>query len=300
MARAVIEIGAETTSLLVAATEDGRLKPVLERRRQLIATRLGSRALTTLVESEAALAREAGAGSVLIAVAPELKGSHLCRGLRRRLNSVGLGPVQTLTAAERGALAFIGITSTAAWTAGEIAVAGGDIGGDAGAVSVVEIGPAATTIAVGKEGGRPQWWASRPLHAGRLRQSALRADPPSTADQTLALELARRQLATLKPPRCDEALLAGPGAGLLELLCGQRIDAETCRRAADRISHQLSEMVAARLDIEPAAARQLPGHLAIAQATSELIGQPLRIAHGGLAEGILVQQATEVGSHEPA
>lgn len=283
--RAVIEIGAETTGMLVAAAEDGRLKPLLERRQRLVAARLGTRALTTIVEAEAQRAREAGAASIVVAIAPELKGSHLARGLQRRLRVAGLGPVRILTPAERGALVFLGATAR---------VPGSE------PVCVVEIGSAATTFAVGRPGQRPQWWASRPLNAGRLLRAGLRGDPPSAVEQTMARELVRRQLATLKLPAGTGAFLAGPSAGLLALLCGERIDTETCRRAASQLTGLLSEMIAARLDIEPAAARQLPALLAISEVAGELVGRPLRAVHGGLAEGLLFDRAAEIGSHEPA
>lgn len=291
MARAVIEIGAETTSLLVAEAEDGSLKPLLERRQRLTAMRLGASALTTVIESEADRARQAGADSVVVTVAPELKGSHLYRGLERRLGNAGLGPLQVLTPAERGALSFLAIASER--RAADEGVAAAD------PVAVIEIGATATTLAVGSP-PRPRWWASRPLHTDRLRQSLLRSDPPSPGEMQVALEFARQQLATLKPPSCRDAYLGGPDSGLLALLLGDRIDIAACQRASEVLSVQLSEIVAARLGIDPQAAQLLPAMVVIVQAAIELIGQPLRVAHAGVAEGLLLKQDQEVGSHEPA
>lgn len=290
MVRAVIEIGAAATSMLVAASEDGRLRPVLERRLDLVATRLGARALASVVASEAALAREAGAASVLITLAPELRGSHLSRSLERRLQSAGLGPVHKLTAAERGTLSFRGVTTPFVDPAE----------GGKGAICVVELGTNATALAVGASGQRPRWWASRPLHAERLLQSALRSDPPAPVDQVAAFELARSELSTLKPPAFRQTLISGPEARLLALLCGERIDSDACERAADRLGSRLSEIVAAELGIDPAEARRLPALLAIVRAAGELIGFPLRTTHGGLAEGLMLREAETVGSHEPA
>lgn len=290
VARAVIEIGAERTSLLVAESEADGLTPLLERHQDLVAARLGARVLASVVESEAALARQAGATSLHILVSPELRGSHLSRGLERRLQASGLGAPRMLTAVERGGLAFRGATSTLNPPAGA----------GSATVAVVEVGMTATTFAVGRPGRRPHWWASRPLNGPRLVQAALRADPPSQADQTVGLEFARAQLATLKPPSCDRALLGGRNAGLLALLCGETIDAEACRRAGGELSGQLSEIVAARLDIAPPRARRLPALLTIAQAAGELLAQPLKVAHGGLAEGFLIHQAERIGSHERA
>lgn len=276
--------------MLVAAAENGRVVPVLERRQDLPAVRLGARTMATLIEAEAALAREFGADSVTVALAPELKGSHLARGLRQRLSLAGLGPVVEFSPAERGRISFGGITAATA--------AGGE---PAGEVALVEIEESATNFAVGRAGERPRWWASRPLLPRRLLGSVLRGDPPGAREFEVGLSMARRHLATLKPPRCESACIAGPDAGLLALACGERIDRESLRRAERLVGDRLSEIVAAQLEIEPAAARRLPALLVIARAAAELLGQPLLVARGGLPEGLVLSGAeSEVGSHEPA
>lgn len=285
--RAVIEIGSEVTSLLVASTEEGKIRPLLERRQELVAARMGARALSAIVQAEAATAREVGAESVAVMIEPELRGSHLVRGLDRHLHSAGLGPFRTPTAAERGSLTFRGATAEFAASA------------PSSEIAVVELARHVTAIAVGRPGMRPRWWAARPLHGSRLLQTALRNDPPTLAEYEVALGFARRELANLKPPSSRQAVLIGADASLVALACGDFVDAVTCERARMRFGH-LSEISAAQLGVSLSVGRRLPAALAIVQAVSELLGHPVRIVHGGSAEGLLLSEAEEVGAGGPA
>lgn len=296
VARAVIEIGAEATSLLVASTEEGNLVPLLERRQALIAARLGARALTTVVESEVEIARRAGAESVQVLVDPELRGSHLLRGLERRLRPLGLGPIAAPTGTERAALVYrAALARLPEPAAGE---AESRPAGGAAEVTVVEMGLKATTIAAGKRARGPSWWAARPLHSTRLMTAALRGDPPSLSERAVALDLTRRQLANLKPPRSRHALLVGSDAALVALACGEQVDAATCEEARSYFGGMLSEIGAAQLGIELSAGRRLPAALTVAQAVCELLDQPVRIVPAGPAEGVLLNDPREVDADE--
>ena len=297
VARAVIEIGSEATSLLVASTQEGRITPLLERRQRLTATRLGARALAAVVESEAAIAGEAGAESVTVMVEPELRGSHLARGLDRRLRAAGFGPLRVPTAAERGSLTFRGATAGLAGASAATESGSADLAAVAGAeVTVVEVGNAATTIAVGPPAGRPLWWSARPLSCARLMRTALRGDPPAPEHHLVALELARSRLSNLKPPAGRQVLLIGPDASLVALACGEAIDVAACERARSRYGLNLSEITAAQLGVEPPLGRRLPAALAIVQAVCELLDAPARIVHAGPAEGLLLNESEEVGA----
>lgn len=297
MLQAVIDIGSEATSVLVASTAGGRVTPVLERHHSVLAARAGARGMTALVEREAAVAGEAGADAITVLLAPEMRGGHLSRGLTRRLDALGLGPVRVLTTAQRSRLCFRGATASA--VAGReapsaVPAARPVIGGAAdGQVAVVELGDAFVSFAVGKPGGRVEWLASRPLHSRRLVTAAMHTDPPTRAEQTAAAGIARRDVGNLKPPAVDEALMTGADARLLALVCGERIDDQACARARRAIDGRISEIVSAQFEIGLTAARRLPGALAVAEACAALLARPLRIVHGGHAEGVLLANLKE-------
>ena len=277
-----MEIGSEATRLLFATVEGGEVRPHFERRLELSPARLGVRGLATRVEAEYDLARQSGAEKIHVMLAPELSRGQLTRGLRRRLESTGIGPPRLLTAAERGRLVFLGAT---AGVRPQFSTHGGALG-------VVELDPSFTAISVGREGQTARWWSSRPLSSRSLSEAFLRGDPPSGSELGVALEAAREGLSNLKPPRCTRILLTGSDASLLALACGLEIDGVGCDRALDLYAGRFSEILASHFDLAPHIARRIPAALLVAKAVGELLGEPLQIVHGGAAEGLLLSATT--------
>lgn len=290
MAQAVIDIGSETTSVLVAETDGGRISPLWESRYPMLPSLVGARGLAEFVAREAAGVDAAGAELISVLLAPEMKGGHLSRGLARRLDVLELGPLRSLTTAERSKLSFIGATTPA------ITASSSQCTNVQNRTAVVDLGDAFVSLAVGEAGSRPDWIASRPTNARELTRTTLRSDPPTLSEQIAAAEIVGRQLGNLMPPTVDSALLTGADAGLLALVCGKSIDAKACAMARRAIDGRLSEIVSAQFEIDLLGARRLPGLIVLVEAFVDLLGQPLQVVHGGHIEGVLLTDRQEVES----
>jgi hypothetical protein len=286
VAEAVIDIGSETTSVLVATTDAGRIKPVWERRYPMLASVAGARSLAEFVAREGLAAREAGAETLHVLLAPELRAGQMSRNLARRLQALGFGPLRSLTTAERSRLCFLGATACLA--------ADPTTAAPEKRTAVIDLGDAFTSLAVGLPGKSPDWIASRPLNARHLTKSVMPSDPPPLHEQIAAADTARRQLSNLMPPAVETVLVTGADAGLLALVFGETIDTRSCAVVRRAIDGRLSEIVSAQFEIDLLAARRLPGLLAIVEAFTELLGRPLKVVHGGHAEGVLLHDRQEV------
>lgn len=274
----VIDIGTNTTRLLVADVSGGRLRRKLERRHFLSAVSdEGAEALPTLLEREAAIARDAGAEALLSAGTAALRGSRLARDLGRVCARIGAGRLRILSPGEEAALAFLGAT---ACEPGEVP----------DPVAVVDVGGGSTEVAVGTPGEPPAWWASRPVGSRRLTDRALRSDPPSRDQLAAARNAAARRFVGVEPPAAELALAVGGGTTSLRRISGGRLDRRTIGELQERLCSAPSEDLARELGLAPQRVRLLPAALAVLEAVCELLPEPLRIAHGGAREGLALER----------
>src|SRR3954467_10557293 len=178
-----IDIGTNTTRVLVADARDGRLIEVLQRR---AFTRLG-RGLTAGgripdagiaenaggVAEQLALAEQAGARHIRTVATAVIRSAvnreEFCRAMREH----GGVEVCVLDGEEEARLAFLGATRTL----GEPLD---------GRVAVVDVGGGSTEIAIGTLEGGVEWAASFPFGSGFLADAYLGGDPPC-ADELAAV-----------------------------------------------------------------------------------------------------------------
>lgn len=274
----VIDIGTNTTRLMVAEVREGRLRSKLERRHFLSATSPGSAdALPALLEREAAIAREAGADQLLVAGTAALRGSRAARTLGRVCARIDAGELRILSGAQEAALAFRGAT-------------GCEPGELPDSVAVVDVGGGSTEVAVGAPGERPEWWASRPVGSRKLTEQALRSDPPSRDQLAAARNAAARRFVGVEPPECELALAVGGGTTSLRRISGGSLDRPRITELLERLGSATSESLAAELGLVPERVRLLPAALAVLEAVCELLPEPLRIAHGGVREGLALER----------
>lgn len=279
----VIDIGTNTTRLLVAEVEGGSLEPLLERRhfaspdseRQALGERLGA-----LVEAEARQARELGARELVVVGTAALR-DGADEGLRRACRSAADEELRVLSEREEAELAFLGAT------AGETS---------AGEVAVADVGGGSTQLAVGKGGGRPSWWVSRRLGSRILTQEAFGSDPPTEAELRRGGSMAAAMLDGLRPPPFEQALAVSGGAASLRRLCGETLDGETVRGTLDVLTAAPAEEKGIELGLAPERVRLMPAALLILAAIGELLGTGLRIARGGMREGLALVRAEELAA----
>jgi exopolyphosphatase/guanosine-5'-triphosphate,3'-diphosphate pyrophosphatase len=283
-----IDIGTNTTRVLVAEARDGHLTEVLQRRSF---TRLG-RGLAPggaipaariaenagVVAEQVALAEQAGAQAIravataCIRVAPNR--DEFCRAMREH----GGVEVSVLEGEEEARLAFLGATRTLPERLD-------------GRVAVVDVGGGSSEIAIGTVDGGVQWWESFAFGSGFLADAYLGNDPPSAAQLDEVRYHAQPVLGGVRPPPVDVAVAVGGSAASLRRLVGDVLGHDSLARALGELTRGPAAEVAARFDLDPQRVRLMPAGLLALEAAGRLLDRPLHIARGGLREGVLLDLA---------
>jgi exopolyphosphatase / guanosine-5'-triphosphate,3'-diphosphate pyrophosphatase len=283
-----IDIGSNTTRVLVADASDGRLREVLQRR---AFTRIGKglqpgaeiprakiEEVAAVVASHRELAEAAGAHPVRTVATAAIR----CAANRDEFVEVvgerGGVEVTILEGEEEARLAFVGATRTLGRPLD-------------GVIGVVDVGGGSTEIAVGTVADGVSWWASFRLGSGHLADEYLRSDPPSAADLRAMGAHAAGVFAELEVPRPDAAVAVGGSAASLRRLVGDVLDRHSLARALEALTSGPATDVAARFELDPQRVRLMPAGLLALEAAGLALRQPLQIARGGLREGVLLDLA---------
>ncbi|MDA0181596.1 hypothetical protein OJ997_14925 [Solirubrobacter phytolaccae] len=283
-----IDIGTNTTRVLVADAREGRLTEVLQRR---AFTRLG-RGLTPggaipaariaenagVVAEQVALAEQAGAQSIRTVATACIRVAANREEFCRAMLEHGGVQVSVLDGEEEARLAFLGATKTLEQPL-------------AGRVAVVDVGGGSTEIAIGTVDGGVEWWRSLAFGSGFLADAYLGDDPPSRDQLDEVRFHASQMLADIDPPPVDVAVAVGGSAASLRRLVGDVLGHESLERALRELTTGPAVDVAARFALDPQRVRLMPAGLLALEATGQLLGQPLHIARGGLREGVLLDLA---------
>ena len=133
------------------------------------------------------------------------------------------------------------------------------------------------------------WSASLRIGSGFLADSYLRSDPPSISE----LDAVRRHVEGcfegLEPPQPQLAVAVGGTAASLRRLLGAELEHETLERGIRVLSSSTVAEVAERFELDPVRVRLLPAGILVLEALSDLLRMPLRIARGGLREGVILE-----------
>ncbi len=286
MRRACIDIGSNTTRLLVAESDGERL---LEVHQERSFTRIGQdqrsdgmisaaklAEVVQVVAGQLQSARDLGAVDVrAVATASIRRAANGDQLIGAIAHECGLA-VKVLSEQEEARLAFVG----AARTLGHVPA--GDLG-------VVDVGGGSSEIAVGRAPDQVNWSVSFPVGSGEIADRCLRSDPPSPAELERARLRVSEALAGVTVPRPAEAVAVGGSAASLRRLAGSRLDQEGFRRAFGLLSSERTTDLARRFALDRERVRLLPAGLVILQAVSGLFGAALEIGCGGVREGVLLE-----------
>jgi exopolyphosphatase/guanosine-5'-triphosphate,3'-diphosphate pyrophosphatase len=280
MVCACVDIGTNTTRVLVADVRDGRLAEVLQQR---VFTRIGTASeippakideVAHVVAEQVRLASSAGAEHIRIVATACIRAA-----VNRDEFLAGMTEdVEILDGDEEARLAFLGATTTL----------GKEL---AGVVGVVDVGGGSTEIAVGTMAGGVDWSASFLVGSGGLAERYLRSDPPAAAELDAVREHAGDVLATRRFPSVEEAVAVGGSAASLRRLVGDALDPTSLRGALDTLCAGPCAQVARELTLDPERVRLLPAGIVILGVAAERLGRPLQIGRGGLREGLLLDMA---------
>jgi exopolyphosphatase / guanosine-5'-triphosphate,3'-diphosphate pyrophosphatase len=285
-----IDIGSNTTRVLVADASDGRLREVLQRR---AFTRIGKglqhgaeiprakiEEVAAVVASHRELAEAAGAHPVRTVATAAIR----CAANRDEFVQVvgerGGVEVTILEGEEEARLAFVGATRTLGRALD-------------GVIGVVDVGGGSTEIAIGTVAGGVSWWTSFRLGSGHLADEYLRSDPPTAADLRAMARHAAGVFGEVEVPRPDAAVAVGGSAASLRRLVGDVLDRHSLARALEALTSGPAEDVAAHFGLDPQRVRLMPAGLLALEAAGRALHQPLQIARGGLREGVVLDLAAK-------
>ena len=283
---AAIDIGSNTTRVLVAEPQEGQLRKVMEQRAY---TQIGA---DTKRDGSMSKEKIAEVGEVVAhsdqarARARRRGDPHRCDGsdprrLRtrkkavRKLEEIAGVEIDVLSEEEEGRLAFVGATKTL----------GHPVEGDIG---VVDVGGGSSEIILGTVADGVDWVKSFQIGSGALTDDFLTSDPPSASEIRKLRDHIDDFFDGVEVPKPDQAVAVGGSATSLRTLVGSVLEYETLERGVRVLAGDPVDDVAKRFELDPRRVRILPAGVLLLEKLSELLGQPLQIGKGGLREGIIL------------
>jgi exopolyphosphatase / guanosine-5'-triphosphate,3'-diphosphate pyrophosphatase len=284
---ACIDIGSNTTRVLVADLEDGGLREVLQRR---AFTRLGKGLkggeiprekideVARVVAEQRLLIEQLGADAMRVVATAAIRAAANQDEFAAAMRDGGGVDVEILDGKEEARLAFLGATRTLGRSL-------------EGSVGVVDVGGGSTELAIGTVPEGATWSESFRVGSGLLTDAYRRSDPPSVADLHAMREHAQGVFEGLALPAIDAAVAVGGSAASLRRLVGAELGPESLQRAMLVLSSDPADEVARRFSIDRERVILMPAGLSVLDAASHALGRPLQIGRGGLREGILLELA---------
>jgi exopolyphosphatase / guanosine-5'-triphosphate,3'-diphosphate pyrophosphatase len=280
-----IDIGSNTTRLLVAEPEEGQLRKVMEQRAY---TRIGKGAnkkgkitaekiaeVAEVVTTQVRLAREMGAEVVkTVATAAIREAKNRDKVIKEIEEAAGV-EVEVLGEKEEGRFAFIGATKSLGHPV-------------EGTVAVVDVGGGSSEVVYGTVAGGVSDVRSFKIGSGSLAEDHLESDPPSASEIRALRDHISDFFEDVELEHPDQAVAVGGSATSLRTLVGAVLEYETLERAVRVLSSDEIADVAKRFELDSRRVTLLPAGVLLLEKFSELLGQPLQIGRGGLREGIIL------------
>jgi exopolyphosphatase/guanosine-5'-triphosphate,3'-diphosphate pyrophosphatase len=282
---AAIDIGSNTTRLLVAEPVDGQLKKVMEQRAY---TRIGKaiddegriseekvEEVGDVVSTQVRLAKELGAEEIRAVATAAVREAGNGAEVAEAVGAAAGVPVEILSEAEEGRLSFIGATKTLGHPV-------------EGLVGVVDVGGGSSEVILGTVPGGVQSVRSWPVGSGNLAEELIGSDPPSAAEIRRIRDRIDDIFEGVEIERPAQAVAVGGSATSLRRLVGAVLEYETLERGIRVLCGDPATEVARRFELDPTRVRILPTGVLLLEKLSDLLGQPLQIGKGGLREGVIL------------
>jgi exopolyphosphatase/guanosine-5'-triphosphate,3'-diphosphate pyrophosphatase len=282
---ACVDIGSNTTRLLVAARVGGRTRAVhVERAFVALApaaagAAVGEDAVTrvaAVVARQVAVARRHGARSIHVVGTAAMRTASDRAALVAAVRAATGLDVRILTGEEEARLTFAGALATLDRP-------------PAGIVGVADVGGGSSELIVGSVRAGVTWSCSVPAGSGLLTHRHVRGDPPGSAELDALRTAVAEALGGLDVPPPGLGLAVGGGAVSVARLAGGRLDHAGLERALAVLCSEPAARVAARTGLPLERLRLLPAALLLLAGASRAFGTPLQVAPGGLREGVVLR-----------
>jgi exopolyphosphatase/guanosine-5'-triphosphate,3'-diphosphate pyrophosphatase len=293
---AAIDIGSNTTRVLVAEPQEGQLRKVMEQRAY---TRIGKSSqhngaidaekiaeVAEAVATQVRLAEELGAEGIRTVATAAIREATNREAIVAEITRVAGVPVDVLSEHEEGRLAFLGATKTL----------GHPVQGE---VAVVDVGGGSSEVVVGSASEGLRSVQSFKIGSGSLADDFLSNHPPSPAELRAVREYIAEFFDGIEFEQPGQAVAVGGSATSLRALVGAALEYETLERAIRVLTGAPVADVAKRFELDPRRVRILPTGVLLLEKLSELLGQPLQIGKGGLREGVILDLLNGAANGSP-
>jgi exopolyphosphatase/guanosine-5'-triphosphate,3'-diphosphate pyrophosphatase len=282
---AAIDIGSNTTRLLVAQPLNGQLKKAMEQRAytkinkaldsdgEILAEKIAE--VGEVVATQVRLARELGAAEIRAVATAAVREAGNGAEAAAEIGRVAGVPVDVLSEEDEGRLAFIGATKGLGHPV-------------EGRVGVVDVGGGSTEVILGTVPHGAEEVRSWPVGSGVLANELIGSDPPSASEIRKVRDRIDDIFAGVEFDRPEQAVAVGGSATSLRKLVGAVLEYETLERGIRVLCGEPSAEVARRFELDPERVRILATGVLLLEKVSELLGQPLQIGKGGLREGVIL------------
>ena len=270
----VIDVGSNTTRLLVASAGPKGLDPVetqklrlslgeeIERHGVVSDVHVAS-AAKAVAEMARAARRERVDSLDVFLTAPGRQAGNASELVAALTRAAGV-QARVLTKEEEGTLAYRGAVLTAGIALPE-------------RIAVCDIGGASTEIAVGSPSSDPDWIESVDL--GSVRLTARAGDMASEAEAAFA---------HLEPPTVEAALVVGGSARAARRLVGAELGETELAEALQIVETASPREVADRFGVDRARAQILPAGVVLLAEVQRKLGVTLHVCGGGIREGAVL------------
>jgi exopolyphosphatase/guanosine-5'-triphosphate,3'-diphosphate pyrophosphatase len=282
---AAIDIGSNTTRVLVAEPIDGQLKKVMEQRAYTrINKALGKKGeilpekveeVSEVVATQVRLAQELGAAEIRAVATAAVREASNGEQVAVAVGEAAGVRVDVLSEVEEGRLAFIGATKGLGHPV-------------EGRIGVVDVGGGSTEIIIGTTSGGVEKVRSWRVGSGVLADELITSDPPSAAEIRKVRDRIDDIFEGVEVEHPAQAVAVGGSATSLRRLVGTVLEYETLERGIRVLCGDPSADVARRFELDPVRVRILTTGVLLLEKVSELLGQPLQIGKGGLREGVIL------------
>jgi exopolyphosphatase/guanosine-5'-triphosphate,3'-diphosphate pyrophosphatase len=282
---AAIDIGSNTTRVLVAEPQEGQLRKVMEQRAYTRIDKASKRKgkivpekiaeLADVVVTQVRLAEEMEAEATRVVATAAIREAKNTEDVVAEISRVAGVAVDVLSEEDEGRLAFLGATKTL----------GHPVEGE---VAVVDVGGGSSETIFGSVEGGVREVLSFKIGSGALADDFLANDPPTAGEIRSIRDYIGDFFEDVELDQPDQAVAVGGSATSLRTLVGAVLEYETLERAVRVLAGDPIIEVAKKFELDPRRVRILPAGVLVLEKLSELLGQPLQIGKGGLREGVIL------------